>query len=142
MRTLLDTHAFLWWVTDSERLSGIAHSVIADESNDIVVSAASAWEISTKFRLGKLPEADAAAFDIAGIIVSQGFEELAINVTEAERAGRLPGPPPGPVRPNAHRSGIGPRLGSRVDRCDVRPLRRQSAVVTKEFFPDVVAADV
>ena len=92
MRTLLDTHAFLWWVTDSERLSGIAHSVIADESNDIVVSAASAWEISTKFRLGKLPEADAAAFDIAGIIVSQGFEELAINVTEAERAGRLPGP--------------------------------------------------
>ena len=92
MRTLLDTHAFLWWVADSGRLSGIAHSVIADESNDIVVSAASAWEISTKFRLGKLPEAGAAAFDIAGIISSQGFEELAISVTEAERAGRLPGP--------------------------------------------------
>ena len=66
--------------------------MIADESNDIVVSAASAWEISTKFRLGKLPEADAAAFDIAGIIASQGFKELAISVTEAERASRLPGP--------------------------------------------------
>ena len=92
MRVLLDTHAFLWWVADSGRLSRIAHSVIADESNNIVVSAASAWEISTKFRLGKLPGAEAAAIDIAGIIASQGFEELAISVAGAERAGRLPGP--------------------------------------------------
>lgn len=92
MRALLDTHAFLWWVADSGHLSRIAHSVISDESNNIVVSAASAWEISTKFRLGKLPGADAVAFDIAGIIASQGFEELAVSVAEAERAGRLPGP--------------------------------------------------
>ncbi len=92
MRVLLDTHAFLWWVADSGRLSRIAHSVITDESNDIMVSAASAWEISTKFRLGKLPGADVAAFDITGIIADQGFEELAVSVAEAERAGRLPGP--------------------------------------------------
>jgi len=92
VRVLLDTHAFLWWVADSGRLSRIAHSVITDESNDIMVSAASAWEISTKFRLGKLPGADVAAFDIAGIIADQGFEELAVSVSEAERAGRLPGP--------------------------------------------------
>ena len=60
--------------------------------NDIVVSAVSAWEIATKFRLGRLPEADAAAVNIADSIASQGFGELAISVADAERAGRLPGP--------------------------------------------------
>ncbi len=57
-----------------------------------MVSPASAWEIATKFRLGRLPEGEAAAFDIAGVIADQGFEELAIGVADAERAGRLPGP--------------------------------------------------
>ena len=88
---LLDTHAFLWWIADSERLSGPARSVIADELNDIVVSAASAWEIATKFRIGKLPGCEAVAVDVAGHIAGQGFEELAIGVADAERAGRLPG---------------------------------------------------
>lgn len=91
MRALLDTHAFLWWVADSKRLSATAHRVIADESNDIVLSAASAWEISTKFRLGKLPGGEAVAVDMSGHIAGQGFEELAIGVADAERAGRLPG---------------------------------------------------
>ena len=92
MRALLDTHAFLWWIADSGRLSGTARSVIADESNDIEVSAASAWEIATKFRLGKLPGDEAVTADITGRIARQGFKELAIGVADAERAGRLPGP--------------------------------------------------
>ena len=92
MRVLLDTHAFLWWIADSERLSGPACTVIADELNDIVVSAASAWEIATKFRIGKLPGCEAVAVDVAGHVAGQGFEELAIGVADAERAGRLPGP--------------------------------------------------
>ena len=92
VRALLDTHAFLWWVADSGRLSGAAHSAIADASNDIVVSAASAWEIATKYRLGKLPGGAAVATDIASHIVGQGFLEMAIGVADAERAGRLPGP--------------------------------------------------
>ena len=92
MRVLLDTHAFLWWIADSERLSDPARTVIADELNDIVVSAASAWEIATKFRIGKLPGCEAVAVDVAGLIAGQGFEELAIGVADAERAGRLPGP--------------------------------------------------
>ena len=91
MRTLLDTHAFLWWVLNSDRLSAAAYQVIADETNDVVVSAVSAWEIATKHRLGKLPEAGAVAGDIAGHIARQGFEALAISVVHAERAGRLPG---------------------------------------------------
>ena len=92
MRALLDTHAFLWWIVDSGRLSGSAYRVIADEENDIFVSAASAWEIATKFRLGRLPSGEVVATDIVGNIANQGFEELTISVTDAERAGRLPGP--------------------------------------------------
>ena len=88
---LLDTHAFLWWIADSERLSGPARSAIADESNDIVVSAASAWEIAIKFRIGKLPGCEAVAVDVAGHVAGQGFEALAIGVADAGRAGRLPG---------------------------------------------------
>ena len=65
--------------------------MIADEANEIVVSAASAWEIATKHRLGKLPEAEAVAADVAGYIAGQGFEALVIGVADAERAGRLPG---------------------------------------------------
>ena len=89
---LLDTHAFLWWLTDSARLSSVAFGLIAEEANDISVSAASAWEIATKYRLGKLPKAEVAAFDIPGTIARQGFEQLSVTVADAEHAGRLPGP--------------------------------------------------
>ena len=92
MRVLLDTHAFLWWLVDSARLSRVAYRAIADEGNDILVSAASAWEITTKHRLGRLPEGATAALDVAASIASQGFEGLAISVADAERAGRLPSP--------------------------------------------------
>ena len=92
VRVLLDTLAFLWWISDSEKLSTYALETIEDESNDVAVSAASAWEIATKFRIGKLLLCEAGALDVAGHIRSQGFEELAIGVADAERAGRLPSP--------------------------------------------------
>ena len=92
MRVLLDTHAFLWWLAGSERLSGPAVETIATPETDILVSAASAWEIATKYRLGRLPEAEAVAHDVVGCITSQGFQELAITALDGERAGRLPGP--------------------------------------------------
>ena len=92
MRALLDTHAFLWWIADSGRLSRVARRTIADEANEIVVSAASAWEIATKCRLGRLPESEVTVIDVAGSIARQGFGELTISVGDAERAGRLPGP--------------------------------------------------
>ena len=57
----------------------------------MLVSAASAWEISTKHRLGKLPSAEVVARDIAGAIADQGFDELPVTVGDAERAGALPG---------------------------------------------------
>ena len=92
MRLLLDTHAFLWWLAGNTRLPMSARRAIEDPDNDVIVSAASAWEITTKYRIGKLSEAAAVAQDVAGAIAGQGFEELPITVEDAERAGRLPGP--------------------------------------------------
>ncbi len=92
MRILLDTHALLWWLAGSDRLSAVAHGAIADDANEILVSAASAWEIATKHRLGRLPGAAAVAEDVIGCLLDQGFQPLAITVSDGERAGRLPGP--------------------------------------------------
>ena len=92
MRLLLDTHALIWWSSDSAKLSEPAHRLIADESNDVLVSAATAWEIATKHRLGKLPDVGVLALDIPAAIARQKFEELPVTVAEGARAGGLPGP--------------------------------------------------
>ena len=92
MRLLLDTHAFLWWLTDSPRLSEPARQAIAAATNEVLVSAASAWEITTKHRLGRLPNAEAVASNVKEVIARQDFDELPISVDDAARAGSLPGP--------------------------------------------------
>ena len=92
MRLLLDTHAFLWWFSGSNRLSLPAREQIEDDSNDVMISAALAWEIATKHRLGKLPDVEELALNITGAIAGQDFEELPITVEDAARAGSLPGP--------------------------------------------------
>ena len=80
MRLLLDTPAFLWWYEGSSRMSLPARQAVDDDSNEVLVSAATAWEITTKHRIGKLPNAHAIAFDVAGAIADQGFQELPITV--------------------------------------------------------------
>lgn len=91
MRLLLDTHAFLWWAFADSKLSRRAVAAIGDEdAHQVIVSAASAWEIAVKYRIGKLPDAQTIANDIAGAIAAEGFDELAISVRHAERAGNLP----------------------------------------------------
>ena len=92
MRLLLDTHAFIWWVNGSERLPRRARRAIDNDANVIFVSAASAWEIATKYHRGRLDEAVAMVPDIAGAIADQDFQELPITVEEAARAGGLPDP--------------------------------------------------
>ncbi len=92
VRILLDTHAFLWWMAGDHRLSNSARRAIASVESEVLVSAASAWEIATKYRLGKLPEAGALANDIRACIADQDFRELPITVADSERAGRLGGP--------------------------------------------------
>ncbi len=91
MRILLDTHALIWWLADSRRLPQSVRDAISDVSNEKLVSAASAWEITAKYRIGRLPEASVLAQDIAGAIAEQGFEELPITVDDGSRAGALPG---------------------------------------------------
>ena len=90
MKLLLDTHAFLWWLEGNRQLSAKARSAISDDANDVVVSAATAWEIATKHRLGKLPQAERVAQDVLGAIAGQGFEEIDITVDDAQKAGQLP----------------------------------------------------
>ena len=91
MRLLLDTHAFLWWLDGDRRLSLKARRLIADETNAVLVSAASAWEITTKSRLGKLPGAQDVAADVVGSIAAQSFIPLDITVLHAQRAGGIAG---------------------------------------------------
>ena len=97
MRLLLDTHAFLWWLDGDRRLSLKARRAIATDSNSILVSAASAWEITTKARIGKLPGALDVAADVADCVASQGFSPLDITLLHAQRAGSLAGEHRDPV---------------------------------------------
>ncbi len=89
MRLLLDTHALLWWLAGDEALSDRAREAIAEEANSIAVSAASAMEVATKFRIGKLAGAALLAQDFEAIIATQGFSELAISVHHARLAGEM-----------------------------------------------------
>ncbi len=92
MHVLLDTHALLWWLSDDPALTKPARRAIADTKNAAYVSAASAWEIATKVRLGKLPTAVDLVSDFAGIVERERFQMLAITGEHAIRAGLLPGP--------------------------------------------------
>ena len=92
MRLLLDTHAFLWWLDGDRRLSGRMRTLVADEENEVYVSAASVWEITTKARLGRLSGATTVAADVPAAMMSQGFATLSITAAHAQRAGSLPGP--------------------------------------------------
>ncbi len=92
VRYLLDTHAFLWWIFDDPKLSKKARHVIANPRHEMLVSSASAWEISTKHRIGKLREAEHVARDILNYILKAGFFPFDITVTHAQQAGSLPGP--------------------------------------------------
>jgi PIN domain nuclease of toxin-antitoxin system len=87
MRLLLDTHAWLWWVTDDERLSPAAKQAVADADNEVFVSAASAWEIATKRRLGKLDNLPRVAERYGELIAADGFQHLVVDHRHALRAG-------------------------------------------------------
>jgi len=85
---LLDTHALLWWATDTRALGRTARRLIAHDDTTVVVSAATAWEIATKVRLGRLtwPGGESIQTYCAG----QRFELLPVSFAHAERAGSWP----------------------------------------------------
>jgi PIN domain nuclease of toxin-antitoxin system len=92
MRVLLDTHALLWWFRGDARLSAPAREAIADGASDCFVSAASAWEVATKHRLGRLPGVEPLVADFAAYLEREGFEPLPITTADALRSGGLPDP--------------------------------------------------
>ncbi|MBT3904462.1 MAG: type II toxin-antitoxin system VapC family toxin [Rhodospirillaceae bacterium] len=92
MRLLLDTHALLWWLTDDPKLPLEPRDAIANTENDIFVSSASAWEISTKHRIGKLTGVGDVSERLVFYVRKSGFQSLPISLEHAVEAGRLPGP--------------------------------------------------
>ncbi len=54
MKALLDTHVFIWWVLDDERLPFFVRDLLADEKNELYLSAASCWEMMIKAKIGRL----------------------------------------------------------------------------------------
>jgi PIN domain nuclease of toxin-antitoxin system len=78
-RLLVDTHALLWWLTDDAGLSDAAREALADPANEVLVSAASVWEIAIKRALGKLSAPD----DLPDHIDAQGFGWLPVGPEHA-----------------------------------------------------------
>jgi len=88
---LLDTHTLIWAATNPLRLGRAATVVLADPQNEILVSAASAWEIATKVRLGKMPESEPMEGRFMEAIDEAGYTLISIDAETTLRAGRLIG---------------------------------------------------
>jgi PIN domain nuclease of toxin-antitoxin system len=91
VKVLLDTHALLWWFADDSALPRQADALIDDPTNTVLVSAASAWEICTKVRIGKLPTGQILCDDFTGYLERFHFTPLPISIEHGRLAGRLPG---------------------------------------------------
>ncbi|MEH1976549.1 MAG: type II toxin-antitoxin system VapC family toxin [Nostoc sp.] len=90
MSYLIDTHILLWWLFDDPKLHTDCRDIIRNPDHRIIVSSASAWEIATKYRMGKLPEAKQLFEQYSQILHQAKFIELAITTAHALRAGSLP----------------------------------------------------
>jgi len=90
LRVLLDTHAFVWWNSDDPRLSRTARAVIQEPENEILLSAASAWEIAIKYARGRLPIPQPPARYVADRMRRHGFGPLAIEIAHGVQVGSLP----------------------------------------------------
>ncbi len=90
MSYLIDTHILLWWIFNDPKLNNECREIISNPDNTIIVSSASAWEIATKYRIGKLPEAKQIVEQYSQILRQAKFSELAIATNHALRAGNLP----------------------------------------------------
>jgi PIN domain nuclease of toxin-antitoxin system len=91
MKYLLDTHTLLWALLEDELISPRCRKLILSPENEFLVSAASAWEIATKHRIGKLPQAEVLLDGFVPTIAAAGYLLLPISVEDALRAGSFPG---------------------------------------------------
>jgi PIN domain nuclease of toxin-antitoxin system len=125
MIIILDAHALLWWLTDSAELSDGARRTIADPLNDVLVSAATVWEIEIKRALGKLK----APIGLAAALDPQGLGSLPITLADAEAAGALPA---------HHRDPFDRMLVPQARRLDAAVVSRD-AIFERYDVPRVVA---
>ena len=91
MTLLLDTCVLMWAWAEPEELSDRLQGLLEDPHNQVWVSAASAWEIATKHRVGKYPAGGAIIAEWNDRLARDGFRELAVSCAHALRAGSLPG---------------------------------------------------
>ena len=90
MNILLDTHAFLWWITDDPELSETARNIIRDSSNTLYWSAASSWEVAIKYALGRLPLPEEPEKFIPPELTKNHIESLLITDEHAFHTRQLP----------------------------------------------------
>ncbi|MEX2184149.1 MAG: type II toxin-antitoxin system VapC family toxin [Chloroflexota bacterium] len=86
MILLLDAHTLLWWLADDGGLATTARRAIADPASDVLVSAATVWEIGIKRSLGKLTAPD----DLLGAIEAAGFDGIPVTLSDGDAAAGLP----------------------------------------------------
>ncbi|MEA1968790.1 MAG: type II toxin-antitoxin system VapC family toxin [Thermodesulfobacteriota bacterium] len=84
---LLDTHIFLWWLFDDPKLPSNIKNYLQNLDNSVFISTVSVWEITTKFRIGKLPKASSIAANVPKWIIKSGFQSLSITPEHAQLAG-------------------------------------------------------
>ncbi len=84
---LLDTHALLWCWADDPVLPPSVREVVTDPGNEVFVSAASAWEVATKFRLGRLTEYEGAVLRFNEFVVDAAMRHLPVTYQHGLRAG-------------------------------------------------------
>lgn len=90
MRVLLDTHAFLWWLLEDQRLSPVARDTIADPGIDVLVSPVSAWEIAIKAADGRLDLPEPSRTYVPSRMAANRFGELPITLDHCLRTAELP----------------------------------------------------
>ena len=91
MKVLIDTHAYLWWLQDADRLSATARSMLEGAQNQIAWSVASTWEMAIKLQLGKLrlPEGKSLR-DLSSVLADGAISVLPIHQAHAVEVARLP----------------------------------------------------
>jgi len=90
MRILIDTHTFLWFVTEDSKLSDRAFQTIEDEANDVILSITSLWEIAIKFSIGKLKLHKPFQEFVDEQIQTNDFQLLTIEPTHINIVAGLP----------------------------------------------------
>jgi PIN domain nuclease of toxin-antitoxin system len=90
MRILLDTHVWLWWLSEPEQLPPRIRQAIEEGSNEILISVASSWEIAIKYALGKLPLPETPGNFVPSRLLREGFSTLHIEHRHALAVASLP----------------------------------------------------